>query len=209
MPMTPTPVPPGSRVSWTFPRRVSRWAAVLAALGVSGHAHLASARMGDPAPASGPALRAHVEALLQEPDALGHVADWLRLGPGAFPVLEQVVADSQAPASQREHAVAAMALVENAEATERLLALLRDSGALPSLRANAALALGLRAGPEALDSLRPHLEDPQLVVREAVAVALGRLGSAEAQQALEERLPFEEDPLVREAIQQGLSLAVP
>jgi HEAT repeat protein len=182
---------------------------VLAALCVSGHAGFASARMGDASPASGSALRAHVEALLQEPDALGHGADWHLLGPEALPVLEQVIADAQAPAAEREQAVTALALVENAEATERLLSLLRDSGALPSLRAHAALALGLRTGPEALTSLLPHLEDPQLAVREAVAVALGRLGNAEAQKALEDRLPFEESSLVREAIQQGLSLSVP
>jgi hypothetical protein len=43
----------------------------------------------------------------------------------------------------------------------------------------------------------------------AVARALGRLGGAQAQQALEERIPEEEDPLVREALQQGLTFIQP
>jgi HEAT repeat protein len=102
-----------------------------------------------------------------------------------------------------------MALVDHPEALPRLRALLDDTGSHPALRANAAFALALRAGPEALSTLQPHLEDSQEEVREAVALAIGRLGSVEAQKALVERLPLEEDLLVREAIQQGLTLAEP
>jgi HEAT repeat protein len=92
---------------------------------------------------------------------------------------------------------------------DRLRALLEDTGTHPALRASAAFALALRAGPESLSTLQPHLEDSRPEVREAVAVAIGRLGSGAAQKALEERLPLEEDLLVRDAIQQGLTLVEP
>jgi HEAT repeat protein len=64
-------------------------------------------------------------------------------------------------------------------------------------------------GTEAVSSLLPLLEDRDERVRVAVARALGRLGGSQVQQALEERLPLEEAPLVREAIQQGLTFVEP
>jgi HEAT repeat protein len=165
--------------------------------------------MAPPAPSSAEALRERVVALLQQPDSFLQEAQWLSLGPSAFGVLEQVVADPNAPSSWRSRAVLSMAFVDHPEALPRLRSLLEDSGTHPALRASAAFALGMRAGPEALSALQPHLEDPQEEVREAVALAIGRLGSVEAQKALVERLPLEEDLLVRDAIQQGLTLVEP
>lgn len=210
MQMTPAPVNPGRPSARTSSFRFfSRWLVVLAAVLVAGNAGDASALMSEPAPSTAAALRARVEALLQDEDVYQHEADWKPLGPDALAVLVQVAADPNVPSAWRARAVASMGFVENPEAVERLHALLDDPGTHPTLRANAAFALALRSGPEALSALLPHLQDGQQQVREAVALAIGRLGSVEAQRALEERLPAEEDLLVRDAIQQGLTLVEP
>lgn len=210
MQMTPAPVNPGRPSARTSSfRGFSRWLVVLAAVLVAGNAGDASALMSEPTPSTAAALRARVEALLQDEDVYQHEGDWKPLGPDALAVLVQVAADPNVPSAWRARAVASMGFVENPEAVERLHALLDDSGSHPTLRANAAFALALRSGPEALSALLPHLQDGQQQVREAVALAIGRLGSVEAQRALEERLPAEEDLLVRDAIQQGLTLVEP
>ncbi|MFP2931980.1 HEAT repeat domain-containing protein [Pyxidicoccus sp. 3LG] len=72
-----------------------------------------------------------------------------------------------------------------------------------------AAALGRSLGFDAIPTSSARLADREERVREAVAVALGRLGGQQARQALEERLPLEEQPLVREALQRGLTLAEP
>jgi HEAT repeat protein len=171
------------------------------------------ARATEPSPPSAPAshevLRAQIVALLQQPDPALHETDWKPLGPAALTVLEELAADPHAPSLHRVRAVAALAVVDHPEAVHRLRALLEEASGHPTLRASAALALGLRVGPDSLSVLLPFLQDRQEQVREAVALAIGRLGSLEAQQALEERLALEDDLLVREAIQQGLTLSVP
>jgi HEAT repeat protein len=102
-----------------------------------------------------------------------------------------------------------MAAVDHPQAGDHLRALLEDTKTEPPLRASAATALSLRAGTEAIPTLLPYLQDQNGQVRMAVARALGRLGGREVQQALEERIPTEEEPLVREALQQGLTFIEP
>lgn len=161
-----------------------------------------------PAPVRG--LRSEVTSLLARPEAFPpYENDWKPLGPAALGVLEELAADPKAPAPQRARAVTSMAAVDHPQASERLRALAQDTGAQPTLRASAATALGLRVGTEAVSTLLPLLEDRDERVREAVARALGRLGGPQAKQALEERLPLEETPLVREALQQGLTFVEP
>lgn len=208
--MTPAPVNPGRPSPRTSSLRCfARGLVVLTAVLVAGTAGVASALMSEPAPSSSAALRARVEALLQDPDPFPREADWKPLGPDALAVLLQVAADPKVPSAWRARAVTSMGLVDHPDAVEHLHALLDDPGTHPTLRAHAAFALALRSGPEALSTLLPHLQDRQQQVREAVALAIGRLGSVEAQKALEERLPVEEDLLVRDAIQQGLTLVEP
>jgi hypothetical protein len=182
---------------------------VLAAVLVAGNAGDASALMSGPGSSSAAPLRTRVEALLQDPDAFLREADWRRLGPDALAVLVEVASDPNVPSAWRARAVASMGMVDHPEAVQRLHSLLEDPGTHPTLRAHAAFALALRSGPDSLSTLLPHLQDGQQQVREAVALAIGRLGSIEAQKALEERLPVEEDLLVRDAIQQGLTLVEP
>ena len=208
--MTPAPLNPGRPSPRTSSLRFfPRGLAVLAAVLVAGNAGDASALMSEPGSSSAAPLRTRVEALLQESDAFLREADWRRLGPDALAVLVEVASDPNVPSAWRARAVASMGLVAHPEAVSRLHALLDDPGTHPTLRAHAAFALALRSGPEALSTLLPHLQDGQQQVREAVALAIGRLGSVEAQKALEERLPVEEDLLVRDAIQQGLTLVEP
>jgi HEAT repeat protein len=95
------------------------------------------------------------------------------------------------------------------EALPVLSAVLGDARAPASVRASAASALGRYLGLEAIPTLISRLVDREDQVREAAAVALGRLGGQQARQALEDRLPLEERPLVREALQRGLTLVEP
>jgi HEAT repeat protein len=188
----------------------------LATVLLLGHGSTLQAAQAEPSPgplaSAAPArgLRSEVASLLARPEAFPpYETDWKPLGPAALGVLEELAADPKAPAPQRARAVTSMAAVDHPQASARLRALLKDSGAQPSLRASAATALGLRVGTEAVSTLLPLLEDRDERVREAVARALGRLGGAQVQQALEERLPIEEAPLVREALQQGLTFVEP
>jgi HEAT repeat protein len=161
-------------------------------------------------PAPAPGLRSEVASLLSRPEAFPpYENDWKPLGPAAFGVLEELASDPKAPSPQRARAVTSMAAVDHPQASERLRVLALDARAQSTLRASAATALGLRVGTEAVSTLLPLLEDRDESVRAAVARALGRLGGAQVQQALEERLPLEEAPLVREAIQQGLTFVEP
>ncbi len=66
------------------------------------------------------------------------------------------------------------------------------------------MALGNWGAPEAVPALIRALEDPEPLVRGHAAWALGRIGTAEAQAALSERLASEADEFVREEL--GLSL---
>lgn len=162
-----------------------------------------------PAPSSQD-VRAQVVSLLDRPDAFPpYGTRWQPLGPAAFIVLEDLASNPRAPAPQRMRAVTSMAAVDHPQAADHLRALLEDRGTEPPLRASAATALSLRAGQGAIPTLLPFLQDRDEQVRIAVARALGRLGGAQVQQALEERLPSERAPLVREALQQGLTLLVP
>jgi hypothetical protein len=161
-------------------------------------------------PDSSEEVRAQVASLLDEPDAFPpYESRWLPLGPAALTVLEELASNPKAPASQRSRAVTSMAAVDHPQAADHLRALLEGRRNEPPLRASAATALSLRAGQEAIPLLLPFLQDPDQQVRIAVARALGRLGGLQVQQALEDRLPSEQDPLVREALQQGLTLLVP
>ena len=155
-------------------------------------------------------VRAQVVSLLEQPDAFPpYETRWQPLGPAALTVLEELASNPKAPAPQRTRAVTSMAAVDHPQAADHLRALLAGRRTEPPLRASAATALSLRAGQEAIPLLLPFLQDPDEQVRIAVARALGRLGGPQVQQALEDRLPSEQDPLVREALQQGLTLLVP
>ncbi|AKQ67036.1 hypothetical protein A176_003948 [Myxococcus hansupus] len=162
------------------------------------------------APSPGSDVQAQVLALLEDPrNAASPEAEWKRLGPAAVPVLSELVMNPSAPPYRRTRAVSSLALVDPTGAAMPLQKVLEDAKAPAEVRASAAGALGLCLGLDAIPTLISRLEDRESEVREAVAVALGRLGGKEARQALEDRLPLEERALVREALQRGLTLVEP
>jgi epoxyqueuosine reductase len=70
---------------------------------------------------------------------------------------------------------------------------------------NAAIVLGNHAEPTSIDALVRGLHDHEPLVRGASAWALGRVQDTRALQSLRERLAVEENPQVREEIENGLS----
>lgn len=190
-------------------------ACALAALLLTGSSLLgeASAARMPPSSPSSPqprgTLHEEILRLLDSPEALPREADWARLGPEALSELLGLASNPKAPEPQRSRAVAAMAVVAHPEASQRLQELLRSQATPSSVRAAATLALGRRAGLEAIPLLTPLLSDSSEQVRATAAQTLGRVGGAEVRKVLEERLPLEESLAVREAIQQGLSYLEP
>jgi HEAT repeat protein len=87
-------------------------------------------------------------------------------------------------------------------------ALVQDATLPEEVRTRAITAMAC-LGRLAIPSLAPLLQDRSEQVRRVAAQSLGRLGGMEARRVLEERLPLEESPGVRETIQQGLTHAAP
>ncbi|WP_376793737.1 tRNA epoxyqueuosine(34) reductase QueG [Thermogemmatispora sp.] len=71
---------------------------------------------------------------------------------------------------------------------------------------NVCVALGNLGDRRAIPALVQALEDAEALIRGHAAWALGRLGGQEARQALAARLEREEDPEVRQEIQEALSM---
>lgn len=69
---------------------------------------------------------------------------------------------------------------------------------------NVAVALGNWGDQRAVPALAGALTDPEPIVRGHAAWALGRVGGRRARQALEDRLPREGDPYVREEIEMAM-----
>ncbi len=78
-----------------------------------------------------------------------------------------------------------------------------------ALRGEALFALALHEGSSALEKVSGELAKGSPAVREAAARALAAFATAEAKDALEQRIPLEEDARVRERLQQSLSRLVP
>ncbi|RKG69789.1 HEAT repeat domain-containing protein [Corallococcus sp. CA054B] len=153
-------------------------------------------------------LRTEALGLLSQPTVAPEAA-WRRFGPEVVPVLAALAEDTSVPDAQRMRAVTALARVESPEAGQTLQAMLEDPHRPSDVRSQAAAALSQRLGFEAVKTLQARLVDRDLRLREAVAQALGRLGGQRVREVLEERLPLEDIPQVREALQQGLTLAEP
>src|SRR5215217_112436 len=217
---TPTSPPPRDTVA-PLPSRGRQWWHLLLGAGLlasSGSTALAyshasgeppSAVPSAPVPAAPGDLREQVLTLLDAAQGPLREEQWRQLGPQAVPVLRSLVVDGPAPSSRRERAMASLALIDPPQGAPSIQEVLEDPRAPAEVRASAAGALARCLGTEAIRPLSARLVDREDPVREAVALALGRLGGQQARQALEERLPLEERPLVREALQRGLSLAEP
>jgi HEAT repeat protein len=150
-----------------------------------------------------------VLALLDASQGGAREEAWRGLGPDAVPVLTALAVDRETPVARRALALTSLALVDPAGGAGSIREVLEDARAPADVRASAAVALGRCLGLEAIPALLNRLQDREDRVREAVAVTLGRLGGQQVRQALEDRLPLEERPLVREALQRGLTLVEP
>ncbi len=211
MPTTP-PLPPRSGAvppPATSPWRRRGWLGLIAAVLLSGSGGATRASAATPSFASGADVRERVMALLDASQGYPREETWRPLGSDAVPVLTSLVADRAAPSTRRSQAMVSLALVDPAGSAGSIRQVLEDPATPAEVRASAAVALGRALGPDAIPTLLTRLEDREAPVREAVAVALGRLGGQQVRQALEDRLPLEEQPLVREALQRGLSLLEP
>ncbi|QQR47290.1 HEAT repeat domain-containing protein [Myxococcus xanthus] len=215
---TTLPPHPGAVSSWSLRHRAWRPVVLGGFLlaGSGGLARMSASTSSEPAlvtsaPSPGADVHAQVVALLDATTRTGTPSDdaWKRLGPGAAPVLSALVVDKGTPTARRTLAVSSLALVDPSGGAVTIRDVLEDAKAPAVVRASAADALRQCLGLDAIPTLISRLQDPESQVREAVAVALGRLGGQQARQALEDRLPIEERALVREALQRGLTLVEP
>ena len=131
-----------------------------------------------PPPSADEVLRDQVDTLLETIDTPIGADRWRALGPGAAPLLAGVAQDAAVLPSTRSRAIAALGVVDAAEAARVGQALAADPGGHPVVRATALRVLGgvmppapLRAAVEPLlSSARP------LMVRAAAAEVLARGG---------------------------------
>ncbi len=180
-----------------------------AASGCARHSSKATEEARPTSALSPEALRAQVESLLNGYERMPTDEDWKAVGPEALGVLEQIYRDPKALPSRRTRAVASMAQVDHPAAGDTLKAILQNPRVEAQYRSTAALALGARLGSFAVPVLEGSLKDGDGAVREATARAMGRVGGPDARRSLEEQLANEQDPAVREVIQQSLTKTEP
>lgn len=131
-------------------------------------------------------------------------AEQLRgLGEGVEAELMAIADDHAVPSSRRSRAVSSLQYFPSKSSRTFLEAHL-DAADKGILRRKAALALGAGFGSEAVPKLTAVLADDDVLVRVAVAQALGFVGGDEAKAALTSRLANEADATVREAIAKAL-----
>ena len=130
-------------------------------------------------------------------------------GPGESPVgVEKLPFDGWHPGTRSPSLIDLMALDEAGwEAFSRGSAL-RRAGRAGFLR-NVAVALGNWGSEDAVPVLTSALSDPDPLVRGHSAWALGEVGSPEAFEALESRVPSEDDPFVRSELDAALARSRP
>ncbi|MCA9606340.1 MAG: HEAT repeat domain-containing protein [Myxococcales bacterium] len=131
-------------------------------------------------------------------------ADWQRLGDGVLPVLMELYQHTDEAPYVRMRAVGAVGAFPRPAVRTFLLAVARAEGQNDLMVREAVVTLARAFGPDAVGDLRPFLAHDEVVVREATARALGRVGTRDATAALRQRLSVERDVVVREAIEAAL-----
>ncbi len=130
--------------------------------------------------------------------------DWRRLGEGALPVLIDLYSDESEPGFVRIRAVSASAAFPQQATHTFLLAVAHADGQSDLFIREAVLALGRAFGRAAVGDIAPFLRHEASVVREASAMALGRIGGSDATGALRAQLSVERDAAVRTSIERAL-----
>lgn len=143
------------------------------------------------------------EEALSSPDAMKRLQAVYELGrsgdPEALPILIKTLGDDD----REVGAAAAMAIakLKPENTPDELRAGLSDAN--PSLRHNAALAIGFLRASDHMDDLLVLLaKEPKLEVRRAIVLALGEIGSAEAEAGLSAAMVL--DPRLKADVQQAL-----
>ena len=126
------------------------------------------------------------------------------LGPETLGVLIELYNDRSMPPYVRLRAVHAVGHFPTRATRTFLLAVARARGQSDLFVREAVLSLGRAFGERAVDDVRPFLANSEPVVREGAAMALGRIGSAPARDALRRRLTTEGAAHVRETISRQL-----
>lgn len=148
--------------------------------------------------------RERVRAMLSGIEEVPTDADWRRLGDATLPVLIELYTDRSEAPYVRLRAVGATGAFPREATRTFLLAVANAEGQSDLFVREAVHALARAFGPRAVGDVRGFLGHPEPVVREAAARALGRIGGAEATQALRARLGVERDAVVRESIETAL-----
>ena len=148
--------------------------------------------------------RAHVRGLLSGIEHVPTDADWRRLGDGALPVLIDLFNSPAEPAFVRLRALGATGAFPRPAVRTFLLAAARVEHQHDLLVREAVVTLARAFGAAAVRDLLPFLSHPEVVVRDATARSLGRIGGAQAIRALRARLALEHDEGVRSSIEGAL-----
>ena len=145
--------------------------------------------------------RAQVEAQfdgIEQPPT----AESLRAIPGVQAELLEIAQDASASRTHRAKALHALGYFPGAEARAVLESALVGDDAKMQRRAVYALANGW--GDAAIPQITQALASDDAQLRIAAAASLGNVGTAKARVALDQRLPVEQEPAVRESIQASL-----
>jgi len=123
------------------------------------------------------------------------------LGPGVAAELMELAEDTTLPHTRRARALHALGWFPSEETHAVLTAALDGQDALFARKAAYALANGW--GERALDDLSRALSSDDVQLRIAAANALGNVGTEASKALLDQRLPVETVPAVRETIEKN------
>ncbi len=148
-------------------------------------------------------LREDVLELLNGYESSASGADLLKLGDGVAAELMEIADDHAVASSRRSRAIVALQHYPEPGVRSFLESHL-DQADKGILRRKAAMALGAGFGADAVAKLSGALADDDVLVRVAVVQALEMTKAPAAREALEGRLPLEQEASVREAITKAL-----
>jgi HEAT repeat protein len=151
-----------------------------------------------------PPSKAQVRQLLSGYEDVPGAETWRRLGPETLAVLVSLYDDPEEAPYVRLRAVSVVSHYPTPATRTFLLAVARAPRQSDLFVREAVLSLGAAFGPRAVDDIRPFLASRHVVVREGATLALSRVGTDAAREALRARLAVEPAPHVREAIARGL-----
>ncbi len=160
-------------------------------------------------------LRQRLNArLLERSCAVEPVRSELRFDDAELPLLLQIAREriSQTNPLLRRAAVAALGTFQRLDAVEALARLAASEVEHESLRGEAVIALAAASPSLAPVILRKHVDDPSPLVRQSIAIALGRSGGPQAAEVLVELVGSERNAGVLEraaAAAKSLGLAMP